>query len=314
MARRSPRTKRPLLPRRTLQRLGMAALPVLAASLLLAPQSVTDRARVWAAPVFRPLDNLTAAWALDMSEPAPTWPAPVPADAEHLQRRVQRLEAALAEATARLGDYDRRVRDLAHIREGLDGLPCRLVPARLISPEVAGGRSPAMLSKGFSSGVRAGEAIIQARLNRGAREALAAGEPVLTAAGLFGVVEEVGPLTSTVRLLTDPETRIMVQIVAGRDGRWRPGPDGLAAQGAGDGRTLAIEHVPRTADVSVGDYVVTSPSPESRLPAYLIVGRVARAGPHPKTPLFDSLVVDLQVAPDTAGEVYVLSRETAPER
>jgi len=292
----------------------MAALPLVAVALLVAPQSVTDRARVWAAPVFRPLDNLTAAWALDMSDPSSVQPAPAPVDAEHLQRRADRLEAALAEATARLGEYDRRVRDLAHIREAIDGLPCRLVPAHLVAPEVSGGRSVALVSKGFVSGVRAGGAIVQGRLDRGAREALASGEPVLTAAGLFGIVEQVGPLTSTVRLLADPETRLMVQVVSGRNGRWRPGPDGLAAQGAGDGRTMVVEHVPRTADVSVGDYVVTSPSPETRLPAYLIVGRVARCDPHPKTPLFDSLVVELQALPDTARDVYVLSRETSPER
>ena len=292
--------------------LATVALPVLAVGLLLAPQSVTDRARVWAAPVFRPLENLTAAWALDLSAPAGA-PARVrPGAVEDSHRRLERLENALAEATARLGAYDRRLHDLARLRASLDGLPCRLVPARLLAPELTAGRAGAMLSKGFTSGVGAGEAVFRARLDRGAREALERGEPVLTAGGLVGLVEAVGPLNSTVRLLTDPKMSLMVQLVVRRDGRWRPGPQGVA-RGSGDGKTVTVEGVSRTADVAPGDFVVTSPSPEAVLPAYLILGRVARARLEP-TSLFYSLVVEPRVPPQDAGEVYVLSRSTAPER
>ncbi|MBL7140675.1 MAG: rod shape-determining protein MreC [Planctomycetes bacterium] len=293
----------------------LAALPLVAAAMVLAPQSMSDRARVWAAPVFRPLQSVTAEWALDLNQPfepsRPTAAAPVPDD---LVRRLRVLENALAEATARLADYDRRVRDLAHIRDALDGLPCRLVPARVMAPEVAGGRTSAMLSKGFSDGVRPGGAVVRARLDRGAREAIETGEPVLTAAGLVGVVDQVGPLTSGFRLLSHPDTRLLVQLVLRRDGRWQPGPDGLSAEGAGDGRTMVIEHVPRAADVAVGDFVVTSPSPESALPPFLIVGRVARSDPHPTNLLFLTLVVELQVPSDAAREVYVLSRDAGAER
>jgi len=295
-------------------RVVLAALPLVAVGLVLAPQSVSDRARVWAAPVFRPFQSVTAEWALDLASPAESSrpaAAPVP---DALVRRLTVLENALAEATARLADYDRRVRDLTRIRDALDGLPCRLVPARVMAPEVAGGRTSAMLSKGFSDGVRRGGAVVQARLDRGAREAIASGEPVLTAAGLVGMVDEVGPLTSGLRLLSHPETRLLVQVVTRRDGRWQPGPDGLVAEGAGDGRTMIIEHVPRSADVAVGDFVVTSPSPESALPPFLIVGRVAKSAPHPTNLLFLTLVVELQVPSDAAGEVYVLSRDTAGDR
>jgi len=294
----------------------LVVLPLVAAAMVLAPQSLSDRARVWAAPVFRPLQSVTAEWALDLAQPSePSRPAaadtPVPDD---LVRRLGALENALAEATARLADYDRRVRDLSRIRDALDGLPCRLVPARVMAPEVAGGRTSAMLSKGFSDGVRPGGAVVRAHLDRGAREAIEAGEPVLTAAGLAGVVDQVGPLTSGFRMLSHPDTRLLVQLVLHRDGRWQPGPDGLSAQGAGDGRTMVIEHVPRAADVAVGDFVVTSPSPESALPPFLIVGRVARSEPHPTNLLFLTLAVELQVPSGAAREVYVLSRDAAGDR
>ena len=307
---RAPKQKSPL--RRAASPLAGAALPVVAVALLLAPQSVTDRARVWASALFRPLESLTAGWALDMSPASSAGMPARPGAPAPLRRRVQRLEDALAEATARLGAYEGRVRDLARIRASLDGLPCRLVPARLLAPEVTAGRSGAMLSKGFASNLEAGGAVFRARLDRGAREALERGEPVLTVGGLVGVVETVGPLTSTIRLLTDPETSLMVQLVTRREGRWRPGPQGVA-RGTGDGKTVTVEGVSRTADVAPGDFVVTSPSPEAVLPAYLILGRVARARLEP-TSLFYSLVVEPRVPPQDAGEVYVLSRSTAPER
>ena len=307
MARRTRAPKRSLGLRRAAAPIAAAALPLVAFALLLAPQSVTDCARVWAAPVFRPLDNLTAGWALDLSEPAAA-PAAMATPA-HLEHRLARLEDALAEATARLGEYDRRLHDLAQIRRSLDGLPCRLIPARVVAPEITAGRSGAMLSKGFTSGIDVGGAVFQARLNRGAREALERGEPVLTAGGLVGLVETVGPLTSTVRLLTDPQTSLMVQLVTRRDGRWRPGPQGVV-RGSGDGKTMTVEGVSRTADVAPGDVVVTSPSPEAVLPPYLVLGRVVRCDLEP-TSLFYSLVVEPRVPPHEVREVYVLSRPAA---
>lgn len=292
--------------------IATAALPLVAFLLLLAPQSVTNRARVWAAPLFRPLDNLTAGWALDLdarpAAPASARPA-VPQDLEH---RLEALQNALAEATARLGDYDRRVRDLAQLRESLGGLPCRLVPARIIAPEVTAGRIGAMLSKGFESGVGEGGAVFDAHLDRGAREALRHGEPILTAGGLVGLVESVGPLTSSVRLLTDTETSLMVQLVTRRDGVWRPGPQGVA-RGTGDGKTVTVQYVSRTADVRPGDFVVTSPSPEASLPPYLIVGRVVRCDVASDL-VFYSLVVEPRARLHEAREVYVLSRSHTIER
>ena len=283
----------------------MAALPVVAVVFILLPQSVTDRARVWAGPAFTPLQNLTAGWTLDIAEQIHDDGAPPPTRAPGLQNHVDTLENALAEATARLAEYDRQVQDLARLRQALDGLPCRLVPARLVAPEVPGGRAGGMLAQGFLKGVRSGGAVIARRLTRGAREAIRQGEPILTAAGLVGLVDKVGPLTSTVRLLTDPRTSLMVQTVTRRDGQWRPGPEGVA-RGTGDGTTITVEGISRTSDVQPGDFVVTSPSPEAALPAYLIVGRIARCDLK-ATDLFYSLVVEPRVPLPEAREVYVLS-------
>jgi cell shape-determining protein MreC len=232
-------------------------------------------------------------------------------DVAALVARIEALQDALAQAGARLGEYERRLKDLSQIRQGLDGLPCRLIPARLIAPEVAGGRAGARLTEGTGSGVRKGGAVVARGLDRGAALGLVRGEPILTAAGLVGIVDEVGPLTSTVRLLTDPQTRLMVQVVMRRDEKWRAGAKGLA-KGTEDGTAVCLVGIPRTADVAVGDFVVTDPSPESPLPAYLIVGRIVRCELKPASPFYD-IQIEPRVASSEAFEVFVLAPAEPPK-
>jgi cell shape-determining protein MreC len=303
--------------RETRRRIVMAALFLVAVGIIFLPSEpvdVTKQVRAWAAPVFAPLWVLTEGWALDLSqqirEPGRDGPT-VEQDMAALVTRIEALQDALAQAGARIGEYERRVKDLSQIRQGLDGLPCRLIPARLIAPEVAGGRAGALLAEGTGSGVRKGSAVVARGIDRGAALGLERGEVVLTAVGLVGIVDEVGPLTSTVRLLTDPRTRLMVQVVMRRDEKWRAGPTGLA-KGTEDGTAVCLVGIPRTADVAVGDFVVTNPSPESPLPAYLIVGRIVRCELKPAAPFYD-IQIEPRVAPGEAFEVFVLAPAEPPK-
>ena len=302
--------------RETRRRIVMAMLLLAAGALLFLPASVTGRVRVWAAPVFSPFQNLTEGWVLDLAQqirdPRRRGGGPtVEEDMAALVARIEALQDVLAQAGARLGEYERRLKDLSQIRQGLDGLPCRLIPARLIAPEVAGGRAGALLAEGTGSSVRKGSAVIARGIDRGAALGLERGDAILTAAGLVGIVDEVGPLTSTVRLITDPQTRLMVQVVMRRDEKWRAGPTGLA-NGAEDGTAVCLVGVPRTADVAVGDFVVTHPSPESPLPAYLIVGRIVRCERKPAAPFYN-IQIEPRVAPSEAFEVFVLAPAESPK-
>jgi hypothetical protein len=291
------------------QRIVLVALPVVALGLMFMPQGLADRVRVWTSPIFSPLEDMTAGWALDLRERIsdPHGAAPEAAGPS-LPEQVDSLQNGMAQATALLGEYDRRLRDLTHIREGLDGMPCRLVPARLVPPEAPGGQASARLGEGADKGLRRAGAVIACRIDRGTREAVQRGEPVLTAAGLVGIVDEVGPVTSTVRLVTDPRTSLMVQIITLRDGQWRAGPEGIA-RGSDDGTAVTVQGIPRNAEVGPGDFVVTSPSRESALPPYLVVGRVLRCDVKPAA-LFRSLLVEPRAPAAEAREVYVLSPET----
>jgi len=291
------------------RRIVLVALPMAALGLMLLPQTVADHVRVWTSSIFSPLEDMTAGWALDLRErishPDGSLRA---AGGQTLSEQVDSLQNGMAQATALLNEYERRLQDLTRIREGLDGLPCRVVPARLVPPEALGGQASARLGEGADKGVRRSGAVVACRIDRGTREALQRGEPVLTAAGLVGVVEEVGPVTSSVRLVTDPRTSLMVQIITLRDGQWRAGPEGIS-RGSDDGTAITVQGIPRNADISPGDFVVTSPSRESSLPPYLVVGRIVRCDV--KAGLFSTLVVEPRVSPAEAREVYVLSPEAA---
>jgi len=287
----------------------MAILPLVALGLILLPQSLSDHLRVWAGPVFSPLQDLTQGWALDLAEQIRN-PGASAADSAGPppHEQIKTLENALAEATALLAQYDRQVKQLARLRQDLGNLPCRLTHARLLAPEMPGGQAAARLAEGADKGVRKGGAVVSARLDLGAREALERGDPVLTAAGLVGVVDEVGPVTSTVRLVTDSRTSLMVQVITCRNGQWRAGPEGIS-RGAENGTTLTVQGIPRDSDVVPGDFVVTSPSREAALPPYLILGRVVRCELKPAA-LFYTLTVEPRVSPAEAREVYILSPDT----
>jgi hypothetical protein len=287
------------------QRVVLVALPVVAMGLLFMPQGLTDRVRVWTSPLFSPLEDASAGWALDLRERISH---PDGASREAAGPTLPELQNGMAQATALLNEYERRLQDLTRIREGLDGMPCRLVPARLVAPEALGGQASARLGEGADKGIRRSGAVISCRIDRGTREALQRGEPILTAAGLVGIVDEVGPVTSTVRLVTDPRTSLMVQIITLRDGQWRAGPEGIA-RGSEDGSAITVQGIPRDADIGPGDFVVTSPSRESPLPPYLVVGRIVRCDLKPAA-LFRNLVVEPRVSPAETREVYVLSPET----
>lgn len=87
-------------------------------------------------------------------------------------------------------------------------------------------------------------------VDKGTRDHVYIGQPVLDAAGLMGQVIEAGPLTSRVLLISDPTHSVPVQ-VARSNLR-------LIAQGSGASRELQLMHVQRTADIEVGDLLVSS--------------------------------------------------------
>jgi hypothetical protein len=286
------------------QRVAFAALPLAALAMILLPQQQVNRIRVWLSPAFSPFHPEGV---LDLSGSFGPTAASAGNDEGDLRAQVLTYQNALAEMAATLDQSDRRVRELSQIRKGLAGLPCRLTPARFMAPEIAGGRAVGRLDGGTEKAIRKSGAVIIRSIDRGTREAIEHGNPVLLASGLVGIVDEVGPLVSTVRLTTDPGIHIMVQVVTLRNGQWRAGPEGVAI-GSEDGRSLIVQGMARSSDVQNGDFIVTSTSPESSLPPYLVVGRVTLSEVKP-TELFSTIVVAPRVPAAEVRDVYVLSPE-----
>jgi len=90
----------------------------------------------------------------------------------------------------------------------------------------------------------------QVILNRGSQAGVYQGQPVLDAYGVMGQVMRVGYGTSRVLLLTDSHSAIPVQV-------WRNGYRAIAV-GRGESADLQVLQVPDTADIRVGDALVSS--------------------------------------------------------
>lgn len=102
-------------------------------------------------------------------------------------------------------------------------------------------------------------------IDKGERDGVFLGQPVLDATGLTGQVVEVMPFTSRVLLITDVSHSLPVQV----------NRNGLRAIASGTGNSdwLELRHVSDTADIRVDDIIVSSGLGQ-RFPAGYPVGRV----------------------------------------
>jgi rod shape-determining protein MreC len=121
-------------------------------------------------------------------------------------------------------------------------------------------------------------------VDKGARDGVFVGQAVLDPGGVFGQVARVAQLTSEVILISDPVHAIPVQI--NRNGLR------TIAVGTGDTNRLKLPYLPTSADVIVGDLLVTS-GLGGGFPAGYPVGTVAEVKRDPAQSLAD---VDLRPA------------------
>ena len=105
-------------------------------------------------------------------------------------------------------------------------------------------------------------------INRGARQGVVAGSPVINEAGVLGQVTEVYPLSALVTLLVDRDAAIPVL-------NTRNQQRGAAFGGAEGGSAMELRFMAGNADVQVGDVMTTS-GVDGVYPAGLAVARVAR--------------------------------------
>lgn len=112
-------------------------------------------------------------------------------------------------------------------------------------------------------------------IDRGSRDHVFEGQPLLDENGVMGQIVSVGPLSAYAMLISDPNHAIPVRV----------NRTGLRTIAFGTGRTdeLVINDLPLSADVRRGDLLVTS-GLGGRFPAGFPVARVARVERDPGKP------------------------------
>lgn len=90
----------------------------------------------------------------------------------------------------------------------------------------------------------------QVVVDKGSRDGVYVGQPVLDANGVMGQVIQAGPITSRVLLINDPHSGISVQNAR----------NGMRAAAVGDSYSgkIRLMYVPKTADIKVDDIFITS--------------------------------------------------------
>lgn len=136
----------------------------------------------------------------------------------------------------------------------------------------------------------------QVILNKGTRDGVYIGQPVLDATGVMGQVIQVGPITSRVLLIDDPKSGVAVQNV-------RNGIRGVAVGDSYAGK-LKLMYVPNTADIKVGDMFLTSGLGD-RYPEGYPVGKVVFVNKDPARQ-FAEVYIEPSAQLDSSRQVLLL--------
>ncbi|MDR3442616.1 MAG: rod shape-determining protein MreC [Legionella sp.] len=109
-------------------------------------------------------------------------------------------------------------------------------------------------------------------LNKGKRDGVYVGQPILDAKGVMGQIVDVGPLTSTVLLISDSKSAVPVR-------NNRTGERAILV-GTNEIERLSLINLPNTSSIHPGDVLVTS-GLDRRYPEGYPVGRVEQVNSIP---------------------------------
>jgi len=225
-----------------------------------------------------------------------------------LNEPLYRIAAAPAQLADGLRDNFGQRRDLAANRDALSAelLVARAQLARMESVQRENERLRALLggARGLSLRVQlASLADIdldpfrhRILLDRGAREGVREGLAIIDAEGLVGQITQVSPLRSTAMLISDPSHAVPVQVQ-------RSGLRTIAF-GTGDLDRLVVPNIPQSADIRVGDLLLTS-GIGGGFPAGIHVARISDLAPD-DTRLFVVASARPVAALDRSGEVLLV--------
>ncbi|MFH0981512.1 MAG: rod shape-determining protein MreC [Planctomycetota bacterium] len=231
--------------------------------------------------------------------------------AAQFERQVAQNEAlhhTVAALRTKIGALEQSVGELAGIRGR--GMPGKLIPARVVAPDVSVWRESQLLDAGSLRSVRRNAAVVSDyfAVNLGTVEGGRMGQAVLAAEVFVGTIETTGTHTSRVKLVSDPTTRMGVLIARDQGKTFAALDERFWLVGAG-GDHARIEDVDhryiKDGRIHVGDWVLTVDGDE-RLPVSMVIGTITSIAPDPDNPLLFILDVKMALDPERLRRVYVV--------
>ncbi len=140
-------------------------------------------------------------------------------------------------------------------------------------------------------------------VNRGGNDGVKKSQPVISDVGVLGQVFRLGPFSSEIILITDPEHALPVQVL-------RSGVR-TSALGTGRATTLELPYVPHNYDVQKGDLLVTS-GLDQVFPFGLPVAKVVDVQRDPTKPLARILAEPLARVDSDREVLFIWAREGHP--
>ncbi len=134
----------------------------------------------------------------------------------------------------------------------------------------------------------------QVVINKGKRDGIYPGQPMVDAQGVMGLVTHVGPLSSTALLVTDPNHSLPIQILR----------NGLRAIASGTINRLELKNIPNNSDIKVGDEFVSS-GLGCVFPTGYPAGRIIEINTDPSLP-FAHVIAEPAAALDRSREVLLV--------
>lgn len=140
----------------------------------------------------------------------------------------------------------------------------------------------------------------QITINKGSKEGVYIGQPIINAEGVLGSIISVDKYSSIGILLSD--TSYAIPVLNLRNGLR------AIALGTGDWNNLTLQHIPKTADIKEGDIFVTSGLGGKYPPGY-VVGKVANVNKEVNLP-FASILVTISANLNNYTEVLLVYSNT----
>jgi len=254
------------------------------------------------------------------------------AEARRLAEEKTLLENENAALRDRIAALDQTVRELALLRRSGAAEGGALIPAPVVAADAAPGRETLLVGRGRLRGVQREDWVASRMLVRaGEPEGVENGAAVLGRQCLLGWVEETGPFTSRVVLLSDPYAQRVLRVHIAHS--LRNGPDAQSRElrfvtmggrvaefvlrGVGGGRMI-VNDIPHdfvdAGLITPGDLVL-SDSRDPKLGQALVVGEITEVRHNKSKPLLYDTYVQPRFDPKSLSQVLIVdrSRHNAPD-